>query len=213
MKISQYLKKTIQGNQLESWNYDESMTTEELEKNGFPYAMCCSEINDNSIIAIGTGEETPFDYLNKNRTTHYVLDPTKTPRNIDCFLGNKNVFYLKKHEGEFIKNEYQWAKWMIYGFKENDITAGTILNGSYSPAMVDTAINKIQDKIYDINSNKSLYDFETKEIGSFFFQVDFLNADISKPYKAENYHKTTFKSNGFSFEEMIELIKNILKNM
>ena len=210
MKISRLLNQVIYGHQIDSWNYDESMPLEELQKNGFPYSMACIEINENSIVAVDVGEEAPIDYIRENQYKEFILDPSKHPRNIDSMLGNKNVFYLKEYTGEFEKNDYQWTQFTINGFKENGTFSGAPVNGSFSPMTVDMAFTQIQKKLNNVRDGIEVYDLEEKDIGSFLLQVDFLNNDESIPDK---YYKTTLKTAGFSYKEIIELVQHIYDNI
>ena len=204
MNIGNYLNKTFFGNDFNSWNYDESYSIEELERLGFPYSMACIEINENSTIAVDTGDSSPQDYIRDNQDTIYTLDPTKSPRFVTkSYLGSKNIFYAKIDNDVPIKNETRWTQYTINLFKEDGKLFGAPVDGNFAPLTVDSAYEKVQNKLREIRYNNEKLSEDS--VGSAFFQMDFVNE--------EPFVKTSFQSHGFSYNELVKMIQLIYKNI
>ena len=81
--------------------------------------------------------------------------------------------------------------------------------------LVDLAITEIEKITRKIRPNSiesvgvisplGFVSYKKEEIGSIFFQVDFLNE--------EPHTKTEFKINGFTFNEMMNIIQTIYDNI
>ncbi len=145
--ILDYVDKTLFGYELDSWNYDDSMSLDELNKYGFPYSMICLEINENTIIAIGTENESPNDFYHKNLNEKFELNPAMQPRLVnESFLGKKNIFYLKRKVEKVmnlnIKNFFE-----IYGFKEKGNITGTINSDLQTENIFEFSFDLLQKKI------------------------------------------------------------------
>lgn len=225
MKISDLVGEIIYGHNLSRWNYDVSMSLEDLAKFNLPYAMACVEINENSMIAVDVGQMPPVEFIELNQNTEFMLDPNLPPRNLDTMMGNKNVYYLKRNPGPFEEDDKLWGQFTIVGFKERGNVTTARLPGSYSPVMVDAAFEEIKKMLHTVQNDfpnkqpeqqnipylKKMFSFKTKEsvssnIGAFQIQVSFLNHDDRYPNK---YHETTLSSSGFTYAEVVKLIKEI----
>lgn len=220
--ISDYIGKKIKGNDFEIWNYDDSLTIEE-KKQGIPYSMICIEVNENTIIAMSTGEDSPRDFVNKNLDEYFELNPFMQPRfTNNSFLGEKNIFYMKKSNNQLDKKIVN--QFSVYGFKENGKVTGTIKSKTIDSFIFETSFNLINQKLNSLKHKrlisldldetirfqndsfvKDYYNFKEKEIGSFIFNVNFLAEKNDFNIQYEN-SLSTF---GFTFFELNKIIENV----
>ncbi|MBU2928854.1 hypothetical protein [Winogradskyella psychrotolerans] len=177
--------------------------------------MICIEINENSIIAVDTGEDSPVDFMKKNQNTEYILDASIHPRIIDSMLGEKNVYYASEYNESSIKNNNRWNQFKVNIFKEDGEISGAPIGGIFSPMLIDCAITEIEKVTKKIRPNSiesvgvisplGFVSYKKEEIGSIFFQVDFINE--------EPHTITEFKIKGFTFNEMMDIIQIIYDNI
>ena len=215
MRIKHLINRVFKGKEFNSWNYDNSLPLNELKKFGFPYSMMCIEINEDSIIAVDTGEKSPVDFMKKNQNTEYMLDASIHPRFIDSMLGEKNVYYASELNESSIKNNNRWNQFTINIFKENGEISGAPIGGVFSPMLVDCAFGEIEKITKKIRPNSiesigvvsplGFVSYRKEKIGSVFFQIDFINE--------EPHTKTEFKINGFTYNEMVDIIQIIYNNI
>lgn len=205
MKVGEFINKIIYGKHFNSWNYDESLPFEELEESGYPYSMVCIEFNENSILAVSTGNDSPSDFIEKNQSTQFVIDAKKHPRKIEeSMLGVKNVFYAKKLKNKKIKTENRWSQFTINVFKEDGKIFAAAGNGSFSPMIIHEAFTQIVNKLKSIKKDtETKENFLEAEIGSTFIKVDFLNE--------EPYYKTSIKSRGLTYNEIKFVVNQFMR--
>jgi hypothetical protein len=207
-EISNYLNKIILGQELSQGLYD-PMPLKELEEQGRPFAMSCLTLNETSIIAMGTGMKSPADFFDHNISTRFILDASQHPRKIF----SKVVYYLQEYS-EFKEDEHIWGRVTINGFKENGLICAGTMGGYFSPAMISIVITETKEKLREaresIQSNNSICDFEKKEFGSFFLQVDFLRNPKGDP---DGFDETTFKTSGFTYDEVVNCLQQIFNQL
>ncbi len=230
--IFDYINKTIFGHELDLWNYDESMELHELKKNNLPYAMICHQINENTIIAMDTEEESPRDYFLKNQYEKFELNPMIAPRLVKkSFLGEKNIFYLQKILDTDTKAKSS-NELIIYGFKENSRITGSIKGDSKKENLFKVSFELLQKKLDFLETKKLIYNnvdetirflndsfikdyynFYEKNIGSFIFKVNLLEKENEFNVLYEN----SLSTYGLSFFELKMIVQNIhdksLKNI
>lgn len=225
MNITHFINKSIYGHQFDTFNYDFSMNIEELKINKLPYSMACFKMNDNSILAMDTGENAPIDFIKENQEDEFELDPSISPRKIDTPLGKKNVFYLKR-KIFFQENHKYKAQFQVFGFKEDGNFSGSIKANIYSTSMLIKSFEEINKKLAILETKKIVaskegpikvlvgdfyfdhYDFRENDIGSFIFTINFM--DIGN--EIDEKHQVILNTFGFNFYEIDLLINKINKS-
>lgn len=208
MAIENWINKKFKGSEFTGWNYDESLTLGELIELGYPYSTACIELNDDTIIAVDCGDESPIDFIADNQDTLFILDAFKHPRRIDSFLGNVKMFYAKHLSSEkFIDNQY--GRFALDIFKNGSSYYGAPRIGYNSPMMVDMFFSKLDEKLAEIrisrNTGEKRYDYEQKEVGSASFQVDFM--------KDEPFFIISYETSGITFDDFLKITEHIYKNI
>lgn len=223
--ISNFIGKKFKVTDFEIWNYDESLSIEE-QKIGIPYSMICIEVNQNTIIAMSTGEDSPRDFIDNNPEEYFELDPYIQPRYTEnSFLGKKNIFYMKKISTS--NNENFINQFLVYGFKENGRVTGTIKSKTTESFIFETSFNLIKQKLNSLKNKKIItldkdetikfhndsftidyYNFKEKEIGSFIFDVKFL------PEKNQYniLYEILLSTYGFTFFELNKIVEILYSN-
>lgn len=206
MKLFKLINKIILGEKITLANIDKSMSRSELEKRGIPYLTICMKVNKNTMVCIDPSN------LNSYFSKEFVLDSLKKPRYIETIYGKKNIFYLKQYTGKFEETDKQHGQIIFEGYKEKKRTSAAILNGYFSPAMIDIAIIQIEKKLLEIRDSigneREIHDFENQEIGTFQFKIDFMKSHENELLDEYFMTKTTFNSWGFTIEEINELVIN-----
>jgi hypothetical protein len=181
-EVHEYVNQEINGNTLTHYKIN--------------YAL--KRLNNKCAFGIKLNNLDKFSYKTKN----YYLDGGAEPIRIE--IGNEILilFFLKEIENETIENKEIWAQFIISGFKENDNLFGAPINDYHSPMIVNRAFEEIGEKFKEIENHIQDHIFEEKEIGSFEIKVNFLTNPESDP-------ETILKANGFSFEEINQLVKYI----
>ncbi|MBP7249343.1 MAG: hypothetical protein KBA38_09125 [Negativicutes bacterium] len=204
MEIEKWLNREFEGSEFTIWNYDESVSIEELEELGYPYATACIEIDDETFIAVDCGDLTPFEFIQNNQNTKFILDAFKHPRRINSFLGNVKMFYAKQLSSEEF-SEYQYGRFAIDIFKNGDNYFGAPRIGYSSDFMIDLFFEKLREKWNKIRVSKNtldkIYSFEAEEVGSASFQVDF--------FSEEPYYLISFETLGITYNRLGEIISAI----
>jgi hypothetical protein len=208
MGIKHWINKEFNGSDFTGWNYDQSATLEELEELGYPYSTACIELDDDTVIAVDCGEESPRDFIEANQATKFILDAFKHPRRIDSFLGNVTMFYAKPLSSEkFIDNQY--GRFALDIFKNESRLFGAPRIGNSSPMMVNIFFSKLEEKLAQIrisrNTGEKIYNYEEKEIGSASFQVDFM--------KDEPLFIISYETSGITYNEFVEITEHIYKSI
>lgn len=91
MSIQNWKNKIIKGSQLNSGNYDQ----DSLNSQNYPYAMVCFEIDENTMIAVGSDPLSPKDFMIKNSLNNFIVDFSIAPRIMFTRFGQKTVYYAK----------------------------------------------------------------------------------------------------------------------
>ena len=91
MTIENWKKKVFKGSHFNSWFYGSSL--DECKKMGYPYSNACFNIDNNTVIAIGTAhDESPRDLIDNNQNNNFTIDMSINP----LTLGDKTIYYAKK---------------------------------------------------------------------------------------------------------------------
>lgn len=203
MSLNNWINKEFDGRAFTIWNFDESLPIKELEELGYPYTTACIEIDSDTFIAVDCGILTPREFIERNKYTKFFLDALKHPRRVkDSFLGNVKMFYARPVEiDEFSFKEKRFA---IDIFINGDkINAGARI-GYSSISSIDIYFKELKAKLNEIknskNKNEEIYSFETKEVGSACFQVDFIDDEPCM---------TKFETMGISFNQLEEIFSDL----
>jgi hypothetical protein len=204
MEIEKWLNREFEGSEFTLWNYDESVSLQELKELGYPYATACVEIDDETYIAVDCEDLTPFEFIQKNQNTKFILDAFKHPRRINSFLGNVKMFYAKRLSTEEFSG-FQYGRFAIDIFKNGDYYFGAPRIGYSNGFMVDLFFEKLREKLNKIRVSKNtldkIYSFDEEEIGSATFQVDF--------FSEEPYYLISFETLGITYNRLGEIISVI----
>lgn len=208
MSLKYWVNREFKGSDFNGFNYDHSLTPEELKKIDYPYCSACIELEDDVVIAVDSGELSPRDFIEQNQNTKFILDAFKHPRKINSFLGNVKMFYAKQILSENLR-ENQIGSFALDIFKNGDSLIGVPRVGYSSPMMVDFTfiqLEKLLDKIRITKNNlDKIYDFSESEIGSASFQVDFTNEEPSYIVK--------FETKGISYNDIVKITEQIYKDI
>ena len=208
MRINEFLNQVFVGDQVfHTWEYDDSLSPDKRKELGVPYSLVCAELDDNTIIAYGTDPDSPRDFMKVSGRKKFKLDASKTPRIIDGSMlsGEKRVFYTKLHDDENIRTGTRIAQFTLNVFKNSDNIFGAPENGNLTPILLDMAFEEIEKKLKDLRGNVNDEMFEEKELGSFFFEVNFHS---EAPFNRVKWH-----SSGISFADLNNIIGQIYNNI
>jgi hypothetical protein len=81
---------TFKGSSFNSWFYAESL--EEAKSKGYPYSNVCFNLDENTLVACGTGNDSPRDFIQKNLNNDFKIDSSTPAMNIN----GKKVLYAKR---------------------------------------------------------------------------------------------------------------------
>lgn len=96
MEIQELRHKIIKGKEFTGWNYDGDSLSHET----YPYAMICLDLNESTLIAVGTDPLAPRDFLEQNAENSFMVDFSISPRKMQTSFGYKTVYYATLFEPE-----------------------------------------------------------------------------------------------------------------
>jgi|TARA_R110000796_G_scaffold237019_2_gene356835 hypothetical protein len=93
MSIENWKNKKIKGSEFTTFNYDQDALYDEI----YPYAMICFILDQNTMIAVSSGEESPRQFMENSKNKYFLLDTSIPPKkNILTMNGQKTIYYAKE---------------------------------------------------------------------------------------------------------------------